>query len=101
MAVALPKQDISGNTKNLDEQIETMISRGETLLRDGHGRMVRAYVCNVCGKECVHKNHAKDHIEANHLEGILLPCNHCEKTYGSRASLRMRLSRHAKNKPDM
>ena len=44
MAVALPNLSFSGDMKVLDEQIETMIDRGENKTR--HGLI---YICKVCG----------------------------------------------------
>ena len=44
------------------------------------------YKCTLCGKEA-EKNNLRKHIEANHMEGISLPCNQCEKTFRSRGSL--------------
>ena len=87
MDVALPNQDFSGNIKDIYEQIETMIGRGDTLVTGNHGRMTKAYVCNVCGKECGQKISINDHIVTNYLEGISLPCNLCENTFRSRDSL--------------
>ena len=45
------------------------------------------YICKVCGKEDMNRN-LKTHIEANHLEGVSIPCNFCEKTFRSRKSLK-------------
>ena len=45
------------------------------------------YNCQVCGKEGQGMQ-IRDHIEANHLEGIVMPCNHCEKTFRSRSAMR-------------
>ena len=50
-------------------------------------RQQRADRCKVCGKEGM-GSAIKDHIEANHIEGIVLPCNLCEKTFRSRKTLR-------------
>ena len=86
-AVALPKHEISGDMKALDEHIESMITRGENMVKGGREHMVRVYVCKVCGKES-RKHDIQDHIEANHLKGISVPCNLCEKTFRSRNSLR-------------
>ena len=36
----------------------------------------RAKICKVCGKEGQSMG-IRDHIEANHLEGVSLPCNVC------------------------
>ena len=86
MAVAIPKQEFSGVMTELDQQIETMIGRGENMVEYGrvHKRMNEVFVCQVCGKESGQKINMKDHIEAYHLEGISIPCNICEKTYRSR-----------------
>ena len=40
----------------------------------------------VCGKEGKSSN-IKNHIEANHFEGVSVPCNNCEKTFRSRNTL--------------
>ena len=53
----------------------------------------RARICKVCGKEGRQSN-IRDHIEANHLEGIVLPCNLGEKTFRSRVSLRHHMKVH-------
>ena len=96
--IALPNQDFSGNIKDIHEQVETLIGRGENLLRNSHGQMTKAYVCNVCGKECGRKESIKDHIVASHLEGISLPCNLCEKTLKSRYALAYHKARcHSKS----
>jgi hypothetical protein len=92
-AIALPKKDFSGDLKELDVQIETMIGRGENMVRQGSQRMVKAYVCQVCGKEG-QKINIKDHIEAKHLEGISIPCSLCEKTFRSRDGLRHHMRNH-------
>ena len=51
------------------------------------------YRCKVCGKEETSMN-MKSHIEANHLEGVTIPCNFCEKTFRSRHSLAMHIRRN-------
>ena len=43
-------------------------------------------MCRVCGKEGA-GNAIKDHIEANHLEGIVLPYDQCKKTFRYRNNL--------------
>ena len=73
--------------KELDEKIDTMVGRGENMVRNGTKQMVKAYVCHVCGKEGV-RSQIRDHIEINHLEGISIPCKLCEKTFRSRHRLR-------------
>ena len=54
--------------------------------------------CKVCGNEAIN-THMKTHIEANHLEGVVIPCNLCESTFRSRHSLNMHNRRnHNRNK---
>ena len=93
-AIALPNQDISGDMKYLNEKIETMIGRSETILCDSNKKSVKAFMCKVCGKESGQKINIKGHIEANHLEGISIPCNFCEKTFRTRDTLRKHTATH-------
>ena len=75
---------LSGDLKALDEKVKSMMEKSENLIANG---AQKAYVCKVCGKEG-HGIAVRDHIEANHLEGISLPCNSCEKVCRSRQTLR-------------
>ena len=49
-------------------------------------------ICKVCGKEGT-GNNIKGHIERNHLEGVSMPCNICDKTFVSRNSLKQHKSK--------
>ena len=93
MSLVLPKHEFSGDIKQLDRKIESMMARGENMIRKGPNGMVKAYICQICGKEGRQSN-IKDHIEANHLAGISIPCSLCEKTFRSRDSLRHPIKTH-------
>ena len=97
MTVALPKLNFSRDMTDFDQQIDTMIARGEHMIEGLQKRLIKAFVCQVCGKEAGQKVHMKDHIEAHHLKGISIPCNLCEKTFRSRNSLRRHNSRSHTN----
>ena len=71
------------------------IPHGKKKLSDGSPKLEIAYICKVCGKEGM-GSAIKDHIEANHLDGIAIPCNHCDKTFRSRHSLRQHTYKHTK-----
>ena len=94
--MALPKQKFSGDLKDLDEKLNTMIGRSENMVKRGDNRMIKAYVCQICGKEG-RGLHIRSHIEANHLVGISIPCNICDQTYRTRDALRHHKSRHHTN----
>ena len=87
MAVTLPRHEFSGDMKQLDVKIETMMCKGKNMISNGPDEMIKAYICQLCGKEG-RKCDIKRHVEANHLEGITIPCSLCEKTFASRNSLR-------------
>ena len=74
--------------QKLDEQIFSMMTKGSK--KNAQGKPL--YVCHACGKESA-QSVMKDHIEANHLEGISLPCNFCEKIFRSRHSKANHISR--------
>ena len=50
-------------------------------------------ICKVCGKEGTGTN-IKGHIETNHLQGVLIPCNLCDDHFASRNSLKLHKSRN-------
>ena len=79
-----PRVAITGDLQELDETVKSMMETSQSLVMIG-GK--RAKMCKVCGKEGQAVN-IRDHIESNHLEGVSLPCNVCEKTFRSRMLLR-------------
>ena len=83
----------SGDLEELEEMVKSMMEKSPNMHTSGHQR---ASVCKVCGKKGM-GSAIKDHIEANHLEGIVLPCNLCGKTFRSRVSLRHHKKQHQNN----
>ena len=69
----------SGNMEELEEKVRSMMQKSENFITNGSQK---ADICKVCGKEGK-GDVIKNHIEANHLEGVVIPCNHCEKTFRS------------------
>ena len=68
-----------------------MMEKGSNLVtcgkdKNGKETLRTAFVCKVCLKEGQMVN-IRNHIEANHLEGVSVPCNNCEKTFRSRNAL--------------
>ena len=86
VAVALPKHEFSGDLKDLDEKVKSMIGRSENMVKLNERRLIKAYVCQVCGKEGL-GHHIRYHIEAYHLEGISIPCDSCDETFRTREAL--------------
>ena len=87
--VTLPNQFIS-SLPDLEEMVKSMMEKSENLLPNAQSR---AHRCKVCGKEDYSTN-IKKHIESNHLEGVSIPCNFCEKTFRSRRSLGLHKSQN-------
>ena len=81
--IAIPNF-VTGDFQELDEKVKSMMEASQNRLPNAPGR---AKICKVCGKEG-QSMAIRDHIEANHLEGVSLPCNVCEKTFRSRKNLR-------------
>ena len=67
------------NIEELDYKIEEMIEK----LPD------RTFQCKTCGKVYPSKNrtHLFHHVET-HIDGLSFPCQHCDKSFRSRNSLR-------------
>ena len=62
---------------------------------DPYGRG-KARICKVCGKEGGMGN-IMNHIEANHITGISVPCGLCGSVFTSRISLSIHKSRFHKS----
>ena len=63
-----------------------MMENGQNMIQEGK-QQKRGKICKVCGKEGLPTT-IINHIEANHLDGVSLPCDNCEKTFGSRNAKR-------------
>ena len=70
--------------QELDIKVKSMMEKSQNLVPN---RNRKADICKVCGKEG-EGIAIRDHIEANHLEGVALSCNTCGKTCRSRMLLR-------------
>ena len=89
-ALAIPNQ-FSGDLEALDEKVKSMMEKSQNMVPNGkqaNGTPIqkKAFICKVCGKEG-HVTHIRNHIEVNHLEGISIPCDFCEKAFGTRDAL--------------
>ena len=88
--VAVPNSSFIGDLHELDGKIKSLMVLGQNMTPDGKKT---ATVCQVCGKEG-YRTQIRDHIEANHVDGVSIPCSLCEKTFRSRSSLRMHKYNH-------
>ena len=66
----------SGDMKELIEKSNSMIEKTSRKMPNGKAMSI----CKVCGKEGENGN-IKQHIEQNHLEGLSIPCHHCNTTF--------------------
>ena len=87
--VATIDQKVNVEPKELDDQIESMMSCTEKKDRFG----ITLMMCNLCFKELT-KSHLKEHIESNHLEGVSHSCDICGKTARTRHALRQHKRSH-------
>ena len=89
--VAIPG-NFSGDLEELEERVKSLMEKSQNKIANGQGH-VFAVTCKVCGKEGLSRN-MKDHIEANHIKGIIIPCDFCEKIFRSRNGLRLHKRQH-------
>ena len=99
-AKKIPKLDYkavaSPGSGDLNEQVRSLMSKSLNHIRKRNGEQGEGFasICKVCGKEGTGID-IKRHIEANHLEGISLPCNLCDNIFRSRRNLaRHKLKQH-------
>ena len=94
--VAVANEHPSNNMQKLDEQINSLMTKSARKNKYG----LPIYVCSICGKEGPH-SHMKTHIEANHLEGISVPCNNCERIFRSRNAKATHISLFHRGQQDL
>ena len=89
--MAIP--DILGNDPEaLDMKVKSFIKRSKNMVPmgkqiNGKPKQTTAFIYKVCGKEG-YPTDIKRHIEANHLEGISIPCVFCDVICSTRDALR-------------
>ena len=98
-SLALPNL-LSGDIQELDNQVQSMMEKGSTVMtcgKDKNGKEIfrTAFLCKVCSKEGQMVN-IRNHIEANHLEGISIPCSVCQNLFRSSKALRNHKVAHHK-----
>ena len=81
----------------LDQKVKSMMERSQNMISngkqaDGTPQRKTALICKMCGKEG-DPTAIRDHIEANHLEGISIPCDYCDKAFTARVNLMMHKSK--------
>ena len=86
-AVAVNETTVLGDFQNLDEQIQSMITKSDQHASFGNGRQGFLATCNVCGKEAAYQNMPR-HVEANHITGVSHECDICGKISRSAHGLR-------------
>ena len=90
---AMALSNLDGSYDSLDKlegKLKTFMIKSENLLPN---KSQRATICKLCGKEGMISD-IKKHIEANHLEGINLPCNQCERVFKSSRTLKDHIRAH-------
>ena len=90
-AIAIPNLSGTTNLSALDEKVKSMIEKGQRMIpggkqANGTQQQRTSFICKVCGKEGIWNN-IRRHIETNHLAGISIPCQHCDKIFPSRGAL--------------
>ena len=83
-AIALNSNTPFTEIAELSEKVKSMMVFSENDAPGG--QQGKARICKVCGKEG-RMTVIVNHIEANHITGIVLPCNICGKTLQTRNAL--------------
>ena len=87
---------LSSLSSDIDRQVKSMMKKSKNRVKNKKGKVghQRAEICKVCGKEGGSSS-IKYHIERSHLEGLVVPCDQCEKSYTTRIDLRRHKQIHS------
>jgi len=69
-----------------NKEIETVV---ESFMRKMDNELGSVWQCTQCGKSGKKKSNIKEHVEANHIQGLQIECPICQRIFKSRASLRI------------
>ena len=78
---------------DLEERVQSMMEKSENNYANSNKK---AHICKVCGKEG-QGNDIKQHIEANHIAGISIPCDRYGFVSRSRHALQVHEYKHHRN----
>ena len=93
--VAVDQIYIDADQQNLDQQIQSMITKSDISTGNGQGKLA---TCNICGKQASFHSMA-NHVEANHITGVSHSCEVCGKTSRSVHGLRQHKTKYHINCP--
>ena len=79
--------------ENLDQHVKSMMKNSDNADPYRRGKL---RICKVCGKEGS-RTAIMNHVEANHISGISLPCDLCGKLFTSRNTLNSHQSKYHRN----
>ena len=81
---------LPGDLQHLNETVKSMMDSSQNMIQNGKTQK-HSKICKLCGKEGQVTDILR-HIEVNHLEEVLIPCNFCGKLFRSRDSLHKHIS---------
>jgi len=88
----LDTSGISSVGHNINKDVESLVRSFMKKTMDEFNTTV--WQCLQCGKVSKFPTNIKDHIEANHIEGLQFECAQCRKIFKSRPSLRTHMRLH-------
>ena len=85
-------QELNLLSLDMEALIQSYLERSVDEVTGSH-----LWICRQCGKTSAKLGNLKDHIEANHIEGLKLVCHLCMRSCKSSAGLRMHKARYHKD----
>ena len=83
------------------EKVKSIMTKSPNKIPNSHQadealKQEKKWICKVCQREGTSTT-IRNHIEAHYLEGIVIPCNSCDKVLSSRNIFSAHKSRDHKN----
>ena len=83
---------LASNLNSLDKEIDSMIQKAD-----------KGFTCKMCGIEMNTKQHMRNHVEGQHIDGFSHPCNKCKdgKSYKTRHALSVHQSKYHRQQAEV